>query len=66
MTRSHNRNARGNGSVRQRENGTWEARCIINGKLTKKQYDIVVSELDKGNYDCMVDEEFSEKIKNII
>lgn len=26
------RNARGNGSVRQRDNGTWEARCIINGK----------------------------------
>ncbi len=26
------RNAKGNGSVRQRENGTWEARCIINGK----------------------------------
>ncbi len=26
-----NRNARGNGSVRQRENGTWEARCTING-----------------------------------
>lgn len=27
-----NRNAKGNGSVRQRENGTWEARCIIDGK----------------------------------
>lgn len=27
-----NRNAKGNGSVRQRENGTWEARCTINGK----------------------------------
>lgn len=26
------RNAKGNGSVRQRENGTWEARCIIDGK----------------------------------
>ena len=26
------RNAKGNGSVRQRENGTWEGRCIINGK----------------------------------
>ena len=26
------RNAKGNGSVRQRENGTWEARCLINGK----------------------------------
>lgn len=27
-----NRNAKGGGSVRQRENGTWEARCTINGK----------------------------------
>ena len=27
-----NRNAKGNGSIRQRENGTWEARCTINGK----------------------------------
>ena len=27
-----NRNAKGNGSIRQRDNGTWEARCIINGK----------------------------------
>ena len=26
------RNAKGNGSVRQRENGSWEGRCIINGK----------------------------------
>ena len=26
------RNAKGGGSVRQRENGTWEARCTINGK----------------------------------
>lgn len=26
------RTAKGNGSVRQRENGTWEARCTINGK----------------------------------
>lgn len=26
------RHARGNGSVRQRDNGTWEARCTINGK----------------------------------
>lgn len=27
-----NRNAKGGGSVRQRGNGTWEARCTINGK----------------------------------
>lgn len=27
-----NRNAKGGGSVRQREDGTWEARCTINGK----------------------------------
>ena len=27
-----NRNAKGGGSVRQRENGSWEARCTINGK----------------------------------
>ncbi|MBP3396064.1 MAG: site-specific integrase [Clostridia bacterium] len=26
------RNAKGNGSVRQRENGTWEGRCTINGQ----------------------------------
>ena len=26
------RTAKGNGSVRQRENGTWEGRCTINGK----------------------------------
>ena len=26
------RNAKGGGSVRQREDGTWEARCTINGK----------------------------------
>ena len=26
------RNAKGNGSVRQREDGTWEARCTIDGK----------------------------------
>ena len=25
-------NAKNNGSVRQRDNGTWEARCVINGK----------------------------------
>ena len=27
-----NRNAKGGGSVRQREDGKWEARCTINGK----------------------------------
>lgn len=26
------RSAKGNGSVRQRDNGTWEARCVIDGK----------------------------------
>ena len=26
------RNAKGGGSIRQREDGTWEARCTINGK----------------------------------
>ena len=25
-------NAKNNGSVRQRDNGTWEARCVIGGK----------------------------------
>lgn len=25
-------NAKNNGTVRQRDNGTWEARCVINGK----------------------------------
>ena len=28
------RNASGNGSIRQRPDGTWEARCYINGKRT--------------------------------
>ena len=32
MPITRKRNAQGNGSVRQRDNGTWEARCIINGK----------------------------------
>ncbi len=32
MKNTKTRNAKGNGSVRQRENGTWEARCTINGK----------------------------------
>lgn len=32
MKNNNPRTARGNGSVRQRENGTWEARCVIDGK----------------------------------
>jgi integrase len=40
-----NRNAKGGGSVRQREDGTWEARCTINGKRRsfygKKQSEVV-------------------------
>ena len=32
MTTKQTRKARGGGSVRQRENGTWEGRCTINGK----------------------------------
>ena len=39
------RNAKGNGSVRQRENGTWEARCVIDGKRRsfygEKQSDVL-------------------------
>ncbi len=39
------RTPKGNGSVRQRENGTWEARCIINGKRKsfygEKQSDVL-------------------------
>ena len=39
------RNARGNGSVRQREDGTWEARCTIGGKRRsfygKKQSEVL-------------------------
>ncbi len=39
------RNAKGNGSVRQRENGTWEARCTIDGKRKsfygEKQADVL-------------------------
>lgn len=31
MYNTKKRNARGNGSIRQRENGTWEALCTING-----------------------------------
>ena len=32
MKNTKARNAKGNGSIRQRENGTWEGRCTINGK----------------------------------
>lgn len=39
------RNAKGGGSVRQREDGTWEARCTINGKRRsfygKKQAEVL-------------------------
>ena len=39
------RNAQGGGTVRQRENGTWEARCVINGKRKsfygERQSDVV-------------------------
>ena len=39
------RNAKGNGSVRQRADGTWEARCVINGKRRsfygEKQADVL-------------------------
>ena len=42
---NNKRNARGNGSVRQRENGTWEGRCTINGKRKsfygEKQTDVL-------------------------
>lgn len=45
MTNTKSRNARGNGSVRKRENGTWEARCTINGKRRsfygEKQADVL-------------------------
>lgn len=45
MANTKSRNARGNGSVRQRENGTWEARCTINGKRRsfygEKQSDVL-------------------------
>lgn len=40
-----NRNARGGGSVRQRPDGSWEARCTINGKRRsfygEKQSDVL-------------------------
>jgi integrase len=39
------RNAKGGGSIRQREDGTWEARCTINGKRRsfygKKQSEVL-------------------------
>jgi len=39
------RNAKGNGSVRQRSDGTWEARCSINGRRKsfygEKQSDVI-------------------------
>jgi len=45
MKNTKTRNAKGNGSVRQRENGTWEARCTINGKRKsfygEKQSDVL-------------------------
>lgn len=54
------RNAKGGGSVRQRDNGTWEARCTINGKSKsfygKRQADAlkamraVLAAFDEGTY----------------
>lgn len=45
MKTTNSRNARGNGSVRQREDGTWEARCTIAGKRRsfygQKQKDVL-------------------------
>lgn len=45
MANTKLRNAKGNGSIRQRENGTWEARCTIDGKRRsfygEKQADVV-------------------------
>lgn len=45
MKATKSRNAKGNGSVRQRESGTWEGRCIINGKRKsfygEKQSDVL-------------------------
>lgn len=39
------RKPKGSGSVRQRSNGTWEARCMLNGKMQsfygKKQADVI-------------------------
>lgn len=55
-----NRNAKGGGSVRQREDGKWEARCTINGKSKsfygKRQADALkamraaLSASDEGTY----------------
>lgn len=55
-----NRNAKGGGSVRQRDDGTWEARCTINGKRRSfygaKQSEVVkamrsaLSSADNGTY----------------
>ena len=55
-----NRNAKGGGSVRQREDGTWEARCTINGKRRSfygekqsealKSMRAAQSAADNGNY----------------
>lgn len=43
--KTNSRNARGNGSIRQREDGTWEARCTIAGKRRsfygQKQKDVL-------------------------
>ena len=54
------RNAKGGGSVRQREDGTWEARCTINGKRRsfygERQSEVVkamrfaLSSADNGTY----------------
>ena len=45
MKNNNPRTARGNGSVRQRENGTWEARCVIDGKrrsfYSERQSDVI-------------------------
>lgn len=55
-----NRNAKGGGSVRQRDDGKWEARCTINGKRRSfygnKQSEVVkamraaLSSSDNGTY----------------
>lgn len=49
------RNAKGNGSIRQRSDGTWEARCTINGKRRsfygEKQAD-VLKEMRNAQKNC--------------